>query len=507
VAPIWADFGTEEETMDDAKGTREMASIKKNIGLQTVYQVLETCLPLITSPYLSRVLGASQLGVFSYTQSIANYFTLFAMLGFINYGTRSIAAVSENVQERSKTFWSIYALQFLASFIAMTGYASYLLFFCKENFAIGVIQTLAIAACFLNISWLFFGLEKFSISVTRNAVIRVCTVILILTLVKKQEDLWIYALLMVSSTLLSQAVLWFYVPKLVQGERLTLAEVTSHIKPVVAMFVPMAAMSIYHIMDKTMLGIMSSFEQTGYYYNADKIINIPAGVLSGIGTVMMPRVSAMIAQNKEGDANELFRRSMEGTVWIASALAFGIAAIARDFIPFFFGAGYDPCVRLTIVLSSVLMIKGYSFSARYQYLIPRRMDKIFICSTLIGAIISVFVNLVTIPRLGAMGAVIGTLAAELAACVFQFSFIRKYVNYRKTLEHTLMFLLFGASMFLIVRFIGNFWRGSPGVLVLEISVGAITYIALTASFLVVSGKRGIICGLFHKGCLDKKGTR
>lgn len=463
-----------------------MASIKRNIGFQTVYQILETCLPLITSPYLSRVLGASQLGVFSYTQSIVNYFTLFAMLGFSNYGTRAIAA-TKNVEQRSKTFWSIYLIQFATSFIALVGYSGYLLFICKENLIIGVIQTIAVLACFLNINWLYFGVEKFSISVTRNMVVRICTVILILTLVKKPEDLWIYALLMVASTFLSQVVLWFYIPRLIQRIKFTLSDVTGHIRPVLTLFVPMLAMSVYHIMDKTMLGALSSYEQSGFYYNADKVINIPAGIIGGIGTVMLPRISALLARNEPEKADSLFAKSMEGTVWAATALAFGIAAVSKEFTPLFFGRGYDPCINLIVVLSPVLIIKGFTLSIRSQYLIPHQMDKIYIYSACGGMVVNLVTNTALIPRLGAMGAVIGTLFAELAACLYQLLFIRRLIDCGRMLMHSGVFLLFGTVMFLAVRCIAGLMKAGLGELLVEISIGAVVYLALTGLYLLKSG--------------------
>lgn len=490
--------------MDAARGRVKMANLKKNIGFQTLYQILETCLPLITSPYLSRVLGAEQLGIFSYTQSIVNYFTLFAMLGLNNYGTRCIAAAGEDIEKRSKDFWSIYAIQFISSFIALSGYLSYLFFLCKENLTIGVIQGLAILACFLNINWLFFGLEKFSITVTRNAIIRVCTVVLILTLVKKQSDLWIYALVMVASTFLSQAVLWFYVPRAIKLARVTMKDVTSHIKSVLILFVPVAAMSVYHVMDKTMLGVLSTYEQSGFYYNADKVINIPAGIISGIGTVMLPRVSALIAQNRKEDADNLFLRSMEGSVLAASALAFGIAAIAKEFTPFFFGSGYEPCINLIIVLAPVLVIKGVAFSVRFQYLIPRKMDKIYISSVFAGMAINLIINLLAIPPLGALGAVIGTLVAELAACICQLCCIRKHIDFRNALTNSLLYVIFGVTMFGTVRLIGDHLDGSLVVLIFEIGVGASTYVILTLFYFALSDKKDWIRRLFaDKDCTDK----
>ena len=152
-----------------------MSKLKKNLGYQTIYQILNTCIPLITSPYLARVLGAEKQGVFSYTQSIVNYFTLFAMLGVVNYGTRTIADCGKDRGKRSKTFWNIYMLQLCCTVISISVYAFYLTQICSQNIYIAFLQIFYLLGSLVDINWLFFGVEKFKITVSRNMVIRICS--------------------------------------------------------------------------------------------------------------------------------------------------------------------------------------------------------------------------------------------------------------------------------------------------------------------------------------------
>lgn len=453
-----------------------MSSIKKNLGFQTLYQILNTCLPLITAPYLARVLGAEQLGVFSYTQSIVAYFLLVAMLGTVNYGTRSIAAKKDDRQERSKIFWSIYILQLIVAIVSLMVYIGYLLFVCNENMIIAAIQGITIIACLLDINWLFFGIENFQFTVTRNMIIKIITVISIILFVRKTTDLWLYTLIMVLGTLFSNLVLWVYLPKVVGRAKVSMEDIFSHIKPNLLLFVPLLAMSIYHTMDKTMLGLMSNYKESGYYYNADKIINIPVNVLSGVGTVLLPRISNMIGENKREEASKLFRYSLEGVVLISVAISFGIAAVSKEFVPVFFGEGYDACVLLIVVLSPVLIIKGFSLSARYQYLIPYNKDVVFIKSVVLGAILNVIINLLLIPRLGALGAVIGTIVAELSACVYQFHIIKKEVALKVTILNCCFYMLFGGIMLGIVRLVAFIPLNTVVALFTEILCGGIVFV-------------------------------
>ena len=408
-----------------------MSKLKKNLGYQTIYQILNTCIPLITSPYLARVLGAEKQGVFSYTQSIINYFTLFAMLGVENYGTRTIANCGDDREKRSKSFWNIYFFQMCCTLLSIGIYVVYLTRICSQNVYIAFLQIFYLLGSLVDINWLFFGVEKFKTTVSRNMIIRISSVVLILSTVRKPSDLWIYTLIMAGSTFLSNIILWFFASKEVDVKAIRTVskkEVVKHIKPNLVLFVPLMAMSVYHIMDKTMLGLLSTYKQVGYYYNADKIINIPIGILIGIGTVMLPRMTALNSNGLINEAKKLFLLSIELIVAVSSAMACGIFAISVEFTPLFFGSGYDECIRVIMMLSPILVIKGLSLVVRMQYLIPNQKEKIFIESVFWGAGINLIVNLLLIVRLGALGAAIGTMAAELVSCFLQYKKMYKSRN-------------------------------------------------------------------------------
>ena len=460
----------------------EKKSIKKNLGFQTAYQILITCLPLITSPYLSRVLGASQLGVYSYTASVMSYFALFAMLGTSNHGTRSIASCGDDRKKRSDVFWNIYCMQACTAAVCTLAYAVYVLFIVTENKLITSIQTIHVFSCFLNINWLFFGVENFKLTVLRNGIIKIASVALIILLVKKPGDLWLYVLILVGGELISQLVMWFYVPRVVGKSTVTIRKLFENLKQSLLLFVPLLAMSIYHIMDKTMLGALSTYTQGGYYYNADKVVNVTVGVISGISTVMLPRMTALISEGKKKESDDLFRLSLEGTALAGIALAFGIAAIANEFEPIFFGSGYEECIFLTIVLAPVLIIKAFSFTARYQYLIPHHRENSYTVSVILGAAVNLIANVLLIPRLGAMGAVIGTLLAELAACVWQFIALRKLIYLRKTMLRCLVYFTFGVLMFLAVRLVAQINFNIYVKILFEVFTGAVVYLTICIAY-------------------------
>lgn len=462
-----------------------MSKLKKNLGYQTIFQILNTCIPLITSPYLARVLGAEKQGVFSYTQSIVNYFTLFAMLGVENYGTRTIANCGDDREKRSKSFWNIYFFQMCCTLLSIGIYVVYLTRICSQNVYIAFLQIFYLLGSFVDINWLFFGVEKFKITVSRNMIIRISSVVLILSTVRKPSDLWIYTLIMAGSTFLSNIILWFFASKEVDVKAIRTVskkEVVKHIKPNLVLFVPLMAMSVYHIMDKTMLGLLSTYKQVGYYYNADKIINIPIGILIGIGTVMLPRMTALNSNGLINEAKKLFLLSIELIVAVSSAMACGIFAISVEFTPFFFGSGYDECIRVIMMLSPVLVIKGLSLVARMQYLIPNQKEKIFIESVFWGAGINLIVNLLLIVRLGALGAAIGTMVAELASCFWQYKKINKYISCSSVIYKSMVYVLFGVVMIVAVRIVARIFCGGLVALVFEILTGVGVYSLLCIEY-------------------------
>ena len=479
-----------------------MSSIKKNLSLQTIYQILSACMPLITAPYLARKLGVDQLGIFSYTSSIVAYFTLFAMLGTINYGTRCISSVKNDRNKRNEVFSSILILQIVVTIASIIAYVVYLLFFCKENELIAVLQGIALISCLADISWLFFGVEDFQITVTRSIIIKLATVALILLLVKTQDDLWLYTLIMLGGTLLSNLILFLYVPRYASFIKVPVRKIKEHIIPNLVLFVPLLAMSVYHTMDKTMLGALSTYEQSGFYYNSDKIVQIPLLVINGIGTVMLPRMSSLLSEKKQKEADKLFVTTLEGVAAVSIAIACGIAAISNEFVPFFFGPGYDSCIAITIVFSPVLLIKGFSVIVRTQYLIPMEMEKEFTKSVIGGAVVNLIMNFILIPQYGAMGAAIATVIAELVACILQFFSIRgKGLGIKKMLVKTSLYLVIGLLMIAIVRAVALIDMNIVIKLIVEVISGASFFGIVCIAFWKITNNQffAIICKpIIHK---------
>lgn len=184
-----------------------MKSENKNFLMNVAYQGLTLAFPLITVPWVSRALGVDNIGVYSYTYSIANLFMLAGMLGVSNYGNRSVARVRDDGETLSREFSTIYALQLIVSLAAVIAYVAYLLLFSPEYEDIAWVQLVYVISICFDINWFFFGLEKFKLTIVRNFIIKLLSLVLVIVLVRGPDDLWLYTLIMAGSAFVSQCFL------------------------------------------------------------------------------------------------------------------------------------------------------------------------------------------------------------------------------------------------------------------------------------------------------------
>ena len=451
-----------------------------------LYQILLVILPLITAPYISRTLGATAVGVYSYTYSVAYYFLLIAMLGIGNHGNRSIAAVRDDRKKLNKTFSSIYSLQVITFSIAILAYAIYLVLFVKDNRLIVLLQLIYVTSGLFDIGWLFFGLEQFKLTVARNTLIKISTVVLMFVFVHKPSDLWKYTLIMSAGTLFSQAYLWLYVKKYVSFEKCSVKEITSNIKPVLILFIPVLAYSIYKVMDKIMLGNMSSYDQVGFYNNAEKIINIPMGIITALGTVMLPRMSNIVANGDKKRVDDYIRISAKLVTLLSSAIAFGLMGVSSVLAPVFFGDEFIACGEIIRLLSVTVFFIAWANVIRTQYLIPNKRDSIYLTSTMVGAILNLIINWMLIPKYQANGAAFGTIVAEFSVMLVQMVAVKNELPMRKYIMSYSPILIIGLIMAVLVDRIGIKLGVSVSTLAIQILAGGFFFCIATIAYLRIS---------------------
>ena len=459
-----------------------MSKLRSNVIYQAIYHVLAVCIPLVTSPYLSRVLGAEGLGIYSYNYSIVSYFMLFALLGVSTYGLRTISQ-SKGKAEVSRNFFGIYAFQLISSGLALAVYVAFVALLIADPVSRTVcfVQILYLVGECLSINWLFFGLEKHKNIVLRNIIIKFLTVISIFLFVKEKGDVVAYIFILAFSHLLSNLIIWVYLKGCIVKAKIGWQDVRKHIKPNLILFIPALAASVYHIMDKTMLGIFSDSTNSGYYYNADKLLNIPLVVVTGCSVVFLSRACALA---KQADTYQLKKTQDESIYFgmcLICAVAFGICAVAEEFVPFFFGAGYEPCIDLVKYFAVIVIVKTVSTHTRSVFLIPENNDTSYAKAITIGGLTNLVTNYVLIAlwNLGALGATLGTLIAEVMVAVLQILFIRDKDSKRSCVGGILRsaaYLVLGGAMLFVLELIPMASLNMHMRLGLKVLVGAGVYL-------------------------------
>lgn len=454
------------------------SKLQSNLSFSILYQVLLIFIPLFTAPYISRVLGATNIGTYSYTYSVAHYFVLFTMMGLVNYGTRSIANVAGNIQKRSAVFWQIYFLQLMASAIAIFAYGIYILCFKPENTLIVGIEGLYVISAGLDITWFFNGISDFKSITIRNLVIKFLTIAFIFCFVRTENDLWKYTLIMCGGILLSQIIIWFPANKYIIWVKPKFDDVKRHIKPNIILFSSAIAVSIYKIMDKIMIGLMSDYTQVGFYENAEKITNLPTGIISAVGTVMLARMASM-SDDEKCEEEKTIQSTLKIMMALAIGISFGLSAISQDLSVVFFGKEFAPTGELLNYLGFVTIFLAWGNVIRTQYLLPHKKDSLIVASVWVGAFINFSINYLLLPRMGAMGAVVGTLVTEACVALIVSIYSSKKLKISHYFYSIIPYLLMGLVMWLIIRAINRLINSISIVeILIDVLVGSCSYIIM-----------------------------
>ena len=447
----------------------------KNYLYNLGYQVLVIILPLITTPYVSRVLGAKGIGTYGYTNSITQYFILFGCIGLNLYGQREIAYYQKDIDKRSKVFFELLLLRIITVSISIV---LYYFTFC-QNKTYGFIfsnQIIDVIASMFDISWLYQGMEDFKKIVIRNTLVKICGLIIIFAFVKSPSDLPIYVLSYSVTLLLGNLSMWMYLPKFVKRVSLNQLDIRKHIRPTIVLFLPQIATSIYTMLDKTMIGALTgNTAEVGYYEQSQKIIKMAMTLATSLGTVMLPRVANMYKEGKMNEVKESMYTSFQFISFLVFPLFFGIVGIAKGFVPWFFGNGYDKVVLNMMIIAPIIFIIGYSNVIGTQFLLPTGRQKYYTISVCTGTVVNLVFNLLLIPHLLSYGAALATVIAEMSVTLVQIYATRNIFSYKYIFKIIYKYIIAALIMFLGILMLSNILSISILNTFIEIFLGCIIY--------------------------------
>ena len=464
-------------------------STKKNAAYNVAYRMFSVFLPLVTAPYLSRTVGTDGVGLYSLAWSVSYVFCLIGMLGLNDYGVRTIAQVRDNREELDRTFSAIWQMQLLVAGATLVAWLGYVFLVAGEEKVIALHLTMMSVSCLVSLDWCLMGLDIFKPIALRNTFVKLAAAACVFLFVKKKEDLWIYGFVWSLATLIGNLMSAASLRGKVTYRPVPIRESLKHLKPCAVLFISVLAVNVYRTMDKVMVSAIAGVHENGLYENAEKIIYCLSGFISAIGTVMMPKVAHM---QKEGATEKIARhidRSMELILCMTSAMAFGVAAVADVFAPLFYGEDFRYSGTLMAPLAFTLIMIGFANVIRTQVVLPQERDSIFVKSVCCGAAVNLIANTCLIPFLQSMGAVIGTLLAEMTVPLVQYLLLRKELPYRRYLGYVGIYMAFGTVMLLCVRGLGLLLREENWLnLALQAAAGAAVYGVLCLGYWKKTGK-------------------
>lgn len=430
----------------------------KNYIYNSSYQLFLILIPIVTLPYLARTLGPEYLGINSYTYSVTYYFTLLAVLGTTTYAQREVAYVRDNLAKLSRLFWEVELLSIFTTLFSYLLLVLVILFSSQYRIFFWA-YSITVLANVLDISWLFIGIEKFSVLAIRNFFIKIISVILIFTLVKSQGDLLNYILINSCSILLSNVLLWPYVKRLNLIQNVKVLRPFRHLRGTLALFAPQIFSTLYTVLNKVLLGYMGKIKEGSYFDNADKIVRLTFTLLSSLSTVLMPVIANEVAKRNTKNINRILRQSMVFSLCMSIAVFFGFFGLSNRLIPLFLGQNFNPVKYILKVQAFILIPMSVANVVGSQYLVPLKKSRQLNISIIAGSIINILVSIPLINFWGAKGASYAVLLSETLVTSVQLWMVRNDLKFPGIWKEIFKYIVAALVMLEIIVLIQNIIDG------------------------------------------------
>lgn len=453
-------------------------SLAKNSIYNIIYTVANILFPFVTSIYVSRILLPVGVGKVASAQNIASYFVTLAALGLPSYGVREFAKVRDNKAERDKLFTELLLLNIISTTLAVVGF--FVLVFINAGFngewALYGACGLAIFFNYLNIDWMYKGLEEYGYITGRSLAIKGISLLALFLFVKTRQDYVAYALISSLATGGNYVFNVIHARKFVKI-RLSGIKLIKHLKPVLLIACIIFLSSIYNKIDVTMLNMMATDESVGYYSYAQKTVNMVLTMANAVTAALLPRLSYYYDNDREG-FYRLLDKGFQILCFMTLPLAVGMALVAPQAVEFLYGGAFEPAVLTIRLMCPLILIKGFGDLFCYQLVYSTKSEKIILPASASASVINIITNAALIPTLLQNGAVIASVFSELVTNAVQFIYMKKKVKFTINMKALTKGLISTAVMTLSVYIIMQFKLPNTIGLILEILCGVIAYIAV-----------------------------
>ncbi|CDI43037.1 polysaccharide biosynthesis C-terminal domain-containing protein [Lactobacillus helveticus] len=449
----------------------------KNYLYNVGYQVLAIIVPLITSAYVSRVLRPEGVGANAFTNSIIQYFILFASMGIGYYGNRQIAYVRDNRTKMAQTFWEIQIVKTIMTLASIIAFEIFLIFYTRQ-FDYMLAQSLNLIAVAFDVSWFYEGVENFKVTVLKNSLVKIVSMIAIFLFIKGPYDVTLYIIVLALSTLLGNLTLWPDIYRDLPKIKIKSLNPWIHFLPMVELFVPQIATQVYVQLNRTMLGVMVNETASGYYQYSDSLVKLILALVTATGTVMLPHVANAVSHGDMKKVNRMLYKSFDFVSAIAIPMMFGLAAISLTLAPKYYGPGYGPVGPAMMIESIVILMIAWNNALGVQYLLPIHHQKQFTISVTVGAVINIILNFPLIYFYGLNGAMWSTVLSEIGVTMYQLIAVRGLLSYKILFSSIWKYIISGIIMFLPVFWMNTHLKDSWLMMGLEVVIGVVIYTAM-----------------------------
>ncbi|MDV3121793.1 flippase [Segatella copri] len=406
-------------------------SVKVNYILNLINTGTQMLFPLITFPYVCRVIEADGIGQINFFQSIISYISLFTCLGIPMYAIREIARDRSDVVQMNRTATEILLLH---SMLTLVGYAIVAILCLtvpqiQVNIPLFLILSLTIFFTAIGCEWFYQGIEDFKYITIRGLIIKTVSVVLLFIFVKSKTDLLYYGCYTVFGVLGGNIFNFFRLRKYIHRENIIFSElhIKRHIKPVLKVFSFSVVTSIYLQLNTVLLGFLKNALAVGYFAAATKVMQMLLKMSACLGSVMMPRASHLIAENKEAEFNRLIQKSYDFTLAIALPMTIGLIFCAPSLITALCGVKFEHSILPSQIIAPIILMVAISNIFGIQVLFPKGKINIVTLCCGIGAVADLILNLCLIPFFSYIGTSIAYLGAEVATTVSMYFIGRKYI--------------------------------------------------------------------------------
>lgn len=453
-------------------------SIRINYLLNTAYQILILLVPLVTTPYISRKLGANGIGIYSYTYSVISYFVLVAVMGTASYAQRTIAYYQNDIENRSRKFFDILSFRCIGTGVCVVLYIFYLLSPLCKYLEVSIIQILYLLSVAIDVSWLFQGMEDFKKIVLRNTIMKIINIALIFLFVKCQEDATKYTLILAGMNFIANLSIWGYVPRYIKWVPISKWSPFGDMKEIFSLFVPTIAIQIYTVLDKTMIGYFSvDAIENGYYEQTEKVVRMALAVVTSLGTVMIPRIAQLYHEQDFQKIKDYLEKSCQFIWFLGIPIMFGLMGCSHIFVPVFYGSNYEKVMILLPVYSSLILAVGISNICGCQFLIPTKKQNVYTRAVIVSAIVNLVLNCFLIPRYLSVGAAIASVIGEYIGAIVMLIYMeaKGYISIKRIIRDSVKNWISGLIMFFVVLKLCEYVEYSILSLIGLIASGCIVY--------------------------------